>query len=510
MAKDYINNSNIPNYYWLAMVFLTLLVAFSFQGSRGLYETSEGRYAECAREMVETGNYIEPTLNYRHHWTKPPLTYWAIAEGIKLLGPNEWGVRLYNSVAFSLTVLSVSYIGICLWGETAGILAGMIYLSSPFPVFGANIVTTDTLLTLWEIMAILCYIKAYQYISSRWHEHLILAMWIFFGLGFLTKGPVALLPLLSIFVWNARQKPRAKLFNPLGIVLFILIGLTWYTVVCIYHPGLLSYFLEKEVESRVIGNSVHNRAWYKSFTVYLPVLTFGAGPWLYFGLRIFRQKKLYIPKNIWINLRNNNSETFLLLWFLIPLAIFCLAKSKLPLYVLPLYAPLALAVARGVGEEKEKTNLSKITVLATVTGFMILIIKGISPYIPHKHNMKHLYKMCCKVKQNNTKFFVFNEPKLYGLQFYLNGKLKRISVTGKEPWADGSVRGVLSEVKRQISPASYVLISTKRKTPTLGYILRKSGLHFERLDSRYWVLFLIKRDNDSIEQALNSKSALGE
>lgn len=79
---------------WLLMMLTALLTAFSFQGARGLYETSEGRYAECAREMRETGNYLEPTLDYKPHWTKPPLTYWAMVAGMRLLGANAWGTRL--------------------------------------------------------------------------------------------------------------------------------------------------------------------------------------------------------------------------------------------------------------------------------------------------------------------------------------------------------------------------------------------------------------------------------
>ena len=129
------------------MAFLALFVAFSFQGSRGLYETTEGRYAECSREMLERDNYLEPTLGYRPHFTKPPLTYWAIAGGMRLLGPNEWGVRLYNAIAFFLTVLAIAWIGATLWGKPTGIMAGLIYASSPFPVFGAYAVSTDTLLT---------------------------------------------------------------------------------------------------------------------------------------------------------------------------------------------------------------------------------------------------------------------------------------------------------------------------------------------------------------------------
>ncbi|MCK4510708.1 glycosyltransferase, partial [bacterium] len=72
------------------LIVLAALLAFAFQGSRGLYETTEGRYAESAREMLETGDWLVPRLDYEPHWTKPPLTYWALAGGMALLGENEW------------------------------------------------------------------------------------------------------------------------------------------------------------------------------------------------------------------------------------------------------------------------------------------------------------------------------------------------------------------------------------------------------------------------------------
>ena len=81
------------------LVVVAVLAAFAFQGTRGLYASSETRYAECAREMVASGNWLEPTLAGEPHWTKPPLTYWAIAGGMVLLGRSEWAVRLYGAGA---------------------------------------------------------------------------------------------------------------------------------------------------------------------------------------------------------------------------------------------------------------------------------------------------------------------------------------------------------------------------------------------------------------------------
>ncbi len=264
---------------WI-LVLLTLWVSFAFQGSRGLYETTEGRYAEGPRELVASGNYLEPTLAYRPHWSKPPLTYWAIAAGIQLFGKSEWGVRLYGAAAFFLTIWIVMLLGKTLWGEREGLLVGLIYLSSPFPLLSANVVSTDTLLTLWEILAVFFYLRAYVHGSERRLSPWITAMWVSFGLGFFTKGPPALVPLLPILLWNLFHRGKVKLLNPLGLLLFIGTGFTWYLIVAYRHPGLWSYFLGHEVAARFTSGSFHNSEWYKPFFIYLPVLALGTGPGL--------------------------------------------------------------------------------------------------------------------------------------------------------------------------------------------------------------------------------------
>ncbi|NLF56030.1 MAG: hypothetical protein GX580_00150, partial [Candidatus Hydrogenedens sp.] len=65
----------------LFLLLLAVVLGFAFQGSRGLYESTEGRYTECARQSMAAGSLLEPVLNGEHHWTKPPLTYIVIAAG---------------------------------------------------------------------------------------------------------------------------------------------------------------------------------------------------------------------------------------------------------------------------------------------------------------------------------------------------------------------------------------------------------------------------------------------
>ena len=474
------------------MISLALLVSFGFEGSRGLYETTEGRYAECAREMIETGNYLEPTLGYRSHWSKPPLTYWAIASGIKIIGANEWGVRLYNAMAFFLTVLAIDYLGAVLWDKTTGLVAGLIYLSSPFPVIGAYVASTDTLLTLWEICAVLCYIKTIRNRSEAGKKNWIVAMWLFFGLGFLTKGPPALLPLFPILVSRFRTVPHPKIANPLGLLIFALTGLSWYVAVCFRHPDLLSYFLGTEIIARVSSDAVHNHEWYQPFVIYLPLLTLGAGPWLYFGLEVLKQKKLINPTVLWSYLRSKSISSFLLLWLLLPLILLSLVKSRLPLYVLPLYAPIALATARWICKFGDRiSNLRRIFLVALISGLLLMGIKGVADWYPDKKNMKPLYEMSKAVGQNHARFIVFNEAKLYGLQFYLNGNLERVTETGREPWSEGSVEAIIRKMKNSAPTASYVFISNKKQSPTLDKILQNSFSYFQRYNNDYWYLYLI-------------------
>jgi 4-amino-4-deoxy-L-arabinose transferase len=476
----------------LTMIFLALLVPFSFQGARGLYETSEGRYAECAREMIEKGDFLNPTLDYQPHWTKPPLTYWTIAAGIKLLGPGEWGIRLYASLAFALTALAVAFIGVILWDKTTGFLAGIIYLTSPYPALGASTLTTDMLLTLWETLAVLCYLRSFRTESSQEGEIWIIAMWVCFGLGFLTKGPPALIPLLPIITWHLWHKPETRLSSMKGFLLFAVVGVSWYVYVVVRNPELVSYFLGQEVVDRVASSTVHNHEWYKPVTMYLPVLILGAGVWLYFGLGTVFQERIVYPRVLWSHLRRGASGSFLFFWLVFPLILFSLVKSRLFLYVLPLYAPVALAIARGLGRHLERAGLKRIIGLAIGSALVLVSVKGITAYYPNKNNMRQLYKACEEVGGQERQFILFDIPLLYGLQYYLDGRIQRVSLNGKETWASENVEDFLSKIKGAEKLVSCVFISSKDKTPALYRLLEGSDFSYETFEGRYWSLISLK------------------
>lgn len=474
------------------VIILAFIAAFSFQGSRGLYETTEGRYAEAAREMVERGNYLIPTLDYRPHWTKPPLAYWGLAGGIKLFGQSEWGLRFSNSLAFFLTTIAVLILGSVLWEQKVGLIAGLIYLSSPFPLFGANAVSTDTLLTLWEVLAVLCYLKAYRGVAPSPKRVWVAVMWIAFGLGFLTKGPPGLLPLIPLIVWNYTRKDRVPFFTGFGVLLFLIIGFSWFIVVTIENSQLVKYFLKTEVIERVSSKAVHNSEWYGPFTVFLPVLLAGQGPWLYFSARALWRSARIGPRRFVSFISNSEEVLFLLLWISLPLLIFSVVQSRLELYVLPLYAPIALLAAFWI-KGFESITRTRLFVVATISVFILVGAKYGIARLPNRNNMKQVYEMSLQLNRTKSEYFVFQEERLYGMQYYLNGRMRRVTVEGSEPWADGAIGDLVSSLENGQNIGPWLILTSARKAPLLEKALSGHEVDVRTRRDKHWVWYEISR-----------------
>jgi len=481
----------------LAVAVVAAVVAFAFQGTRGLYASSETRYAECAREMLVSGNWLEPTLAGRPHWSKPPLTYWAIAGGMTLLGRNEWGVRLYGAGAFVATAALVAALGRAMWDARTGLAAGLIYATSPFAAAGANAATTDVLLTLWEALTVLAYWRARRAAEGERTGHRpagrgwTALMWSALSLGFLTKGPPALLPLAAILpfhLWmrrrarasgsreaadtgpgappenglarGAERRAEPKMITPEGLVLFAGVGLGWFALEAWRHPELVRYFLGVEVWDRLTSNRFsRNPEWFKPLTLYVPALTLGLGPWLAFwpglGRRLVAEGRRRGARR-W--LAAHPEAVFLLLWTLVPLAVLFAVPSRLPLYVLPLVAPVALVTARGLvarrpglglGEERlgEAAYGARLgtrhgggaeaawpglgrTVWAVAVASAALIVagKGALAYLPNRHDSRPLAGAMRDVGGPGARFAVCDAADKFGLDFYLAGRVKRVAV----------------------------------------------------------------------------------
>jgi 4-amino-4-deoxy-L-arabinose transferase len=175
--------------FW-AVLALLLLVGFAFQGTRAIFEPDEGRYTATALNMLKSGDWLVPTVDgERPHLTKPPITYWAIAASVGALGQSEWAVRLPGALAFVGTGLLLLGLGrrFC---PARPWLPPLVWSLSLAPVAGANIVSTDALLVFFETAAMYAFVEAW-YREGTDRRRWILAMWLGWGLAFMTKGPRA-------------------------------------------------------------------------------------------------------------------------------------------------------------------------------------------------------------------------------------------------------------------------------------------------------------------------------
>ena len=414
---------------WLLALLFTM--AFAFQGTRAIWEPDEGRYTATALNMLESGDWLLPTLDgERPHLTKPPIVYWSIAASITAFGRNEWAARLPGALAFVVTGLCVFGIGRRMMPNRPWLPAA-IWATCLAPFIGSNIVSTDALLMCFEAVAMYAFVEAWS-LDGAARRRWILAMWLAWGLAFMTKGPPGLLPLLAMVVFlAAHDRPRLRgLFAPVGLLLFAVVAFTWFGLIVYQQPDRLGYFLGYEVYDRVF-TATHDRnaQWYGGFRVYLPVLIVGALPWWALAL-----KAAGGPRAAWRRLREQVRErdrSLLLLayWFGLPLAVFFLARSRLELYLIPLFAPLALLLARPLSRWAwlDDRRLARV---AAITALVLLALKATAAYVPSNRDarvMADAIRHVVDMHGIEEIAFVGSRP-FYGLTMYLDVHVEGISI----------------------------------------------------------------------------------
>jgi len=414
---------------WL--VLLLVLMAFAFQGTRGIWEPDEGRYTATGINMLESGDWLVPTIDGEHaHLTKPPVVYWALASSFGAFGLNEWAARLPAALAYVGTGLLVFGIGRRLV-PTKPWLPALVWGLGLAPVIGANIVSTDALLVLFETAAMFAFVEAWWQ-DGGLRRGWIRVMWLAWGLAFMTKGPPGLLPLVAVVLFLAFHDRRSLrgLFDPLGLLLYAVVAFTWFGLLIAQDPDRLKYFLGYEVYDRVFtAKHQRNAQWYGAFEVYLPVLIFGALPWTIMAVTAAGG-----PRAAWRRFRDRlrlRDRGWLLLawWFFLPLAIFFLARSRLQLYVLPLFVPLSLMAARGLAGWGWLTS-RRLAWTAGITAFALLGLKAALAYHATDRDARAMAEQISGSIDPQTIdeiAFVGMRP-FYGLTLYLHTRIEFIRI----------------------------------------------------------------------------------
>ncbi|SNS28266.1 4-amino-4-deoxy-L-arabinose transferase [Noviherbaspirillum humi] len=348
---------------WIVFL-LFCIVWFYALGARTLVPTDEGRYAEMAREMVATGDFITPRLNGIKYFEKPPLQNWMNALTFALFGLGEWQARLWTGLCGLFGVVLTAYAGARVFNARTGFLAGAVLASSFFWAALGHVNTLDMGLSGMMTLA-LCGLLIAQRKGAgpRERRRWMLACWAGMALAVLSKGLIGVvLPgaVLVIYSFVARDWAIWKrLHIGAGLLVFFLITVPWFVLVSIKNPEFLRFFFIHEHFQR-FTSKVHSRAgppWY-----FLPILIAGIVPWL--GIFI---------QSLWQAAREPGSgfqpKKIALVWAVFIFFFFSVSGSKLPSYILPIFPALGLLIAAYLDQASSRA----VAIASGVTAAIALI-----------------------------------------------------------------------------------------------------------------------------------------
>lgn len=329
-----------PAILLLLIVLFSLLYFFSNLNA-DLIRAGEARAAEIAREMLERGNFILPSLNHvvsAESLTKPPFYHWMLILTSAPLDWPNWAVRL-TSVMASLGAIWITFLfGRQMLNFRAGVFSALVLSTCIVFLENSSAARMDIFFSFLILCSIYCFWMAINRESgSKW----IYGSYLLSGLGVLTKGPIGILfPVLVaiLLMMNNRDARKWRELEPIkGLFIFLAVVLPWYLLLSLTAPGNLALnFLFGQLAHWWAGSSNVAATGGKPFLYYLPHVVVGFFPW-----------SLFLPAAVVVGVRavrqeGNAGIKSMLFWFLGGLLLFSLGGKKAARYLLPIMAPFAL------------------------------------------------------------------------------------------------------------------------------------------------------------------------
>ena len=314
-------------------------------GVRPLFSPDETRYAEAAREMLESGDWIVPRLNGTCYFEKPILGYWAFAGSMKLFGRNAFALRLPSALSI---LLCAGFLVLLMRSFRAGpresLLAGAIFLTMPMNILLGGTGILDGMFSLFTTLCTGIFFIAYERVPGKTGKLLLYALaGTFAGSAFLIKGFLAFalpaLPVAAYIIWNKRWK-ELFLLPWIPLITALMVIAPWGWAIHRVDPDFWHYFIVVEHWQRFFGGEKAQHA--EPFFYFIPFLLAGTATWIPFLPAVFiglKNRLLHLPL-----LR------FSLCWFLLPFLFLSCSSGKLASYILPCFPPLAILAAVGLTE----------------------------------------------------------------------------------------------------------------------------------------------------------------
>ncbi len=395
-----------------------------------LNDSTEARYGEIARIMLETGNWVTPMQAYGiPFWAKPPLSMWASAFSMMLFGVNEFAARL-PSLLLSIGILCL------VWhvikkrsGAQVGWLATLVLAGCLFFFLNAGTVMTDPALIFCTTLSLIAFWHAVVDKNKVWR-------YIFFvgiSLGLLAKGPIALvLTGMPIFFWVVRHKQRwAALWQELpwftGTLLMLLIAGPWYALAELHTPGFIHYFIVGENFHRFLDPCWAGDKYGFAHSAPLGMIwvyaLLGILPWSIVGFVWLVRHAKTLPSlcrdpDGWVS--------YLLLCTLVPLGFFTFSSNIIYPYVFPSLPFFALLFAElGSRSHLDARDLRKLTDCAAISGVLFLIVSALFIVKPEwvAKSQYQLVKTYKNHRLSSDASLIYWSQKIdFSAQFYSAGK----------------------------------------------------------------------------------------
>ena len=352
---------------------------FAGLGRPAIGDSDEAFYAEAGREMVASGDWITPHYNYETRFQKPILFYWIVSASYLATGVNESAARFGSALAGLGLALLTAACGRRLYDERTGRLGGLI-VATAFGYFSiGRLSLPDLPLAFWVTLATWSAIVGLCDRSSRALGWLLLAG-AAVGLGFLTKGPVAIIVPAVVVIpvcWLERRYaplPLAAIAGAAAVAAAV--AAPWFVAMARIHGGayIEGFFVGDNLERFATSRFNDPRPpWF-----YLPIVAGGLLPWTPLMLSGLG------PLTAWARRRwrPTAATVRLIVWAVLPLLFFTMSIGKQPRYILPILPPLALLLARtlerrlasgnGRGDPLIRTAAATIAVLLIALGALLM------------------------------------------------------------------------------------------------------------------------------------------
>lgn len=354
-------------------------------GAIGLVDYDEAAYAEVARAMLATGNWLAPELCGHVWFEKPPLLYWTVAAGMKLLGLGAAGARLGTALAGALVPLALFGFARKPLGDRAAFAGALVLAASLEFAVLARLALTDMFLVLWFVVCLGALHRAFETRErdTGWFALACAAA----ALAVLTKGAIGMLfpaaaALLELGFRGRLRDALRPSWLALALAIVAGIGFSWYLALGLTQPGGFGFMRSLFLEHHVGRFSRPMQGHSGGIFYYVPVLLVGLFPWSPLAPVAFARAELRA---------GDERARFLRLFALlsaVTLVFFTVAATKLASYVAPALPGLALpigALLARAGDERDRAlghslrlTLAFVAAIALATALLPLF----SPRLP--------------------------------------------------------------------------------------------------------------------------------